>query len=149
MSDQAKSLISANPRETEALGAEIAVDLLPGDMVLLEGEVGTGKSTLIRSALVALGVSGPIPSPTYTIGRSYKGDLPISHLDLHRIASIDAEDPGLLSEYFGDDRIVFVEWPGGSFETLEGMALRVLRLSLFHEGADRRRIVIAAMRRPS
>jgi len=138
---------TSGPEETAAIGARIAAELEPGDVILLSGEVGAGKSTLIRAALRELGVEGAIPSPTFTIGRSYEGRLPVSHLDLHRIGSIDAEDPGLLSEYFGADRVVFVEWPGEDEAGLAATATRVRSIALSHQGGDRRRIEVGPIRR--
>lgn len=137
---------SGGAEETAAIGRRIAADLRPGDVVLLVGEVGAGKSTLIRSAMRELGVEGAIPSPTFTIGRSYAAEVPVSHLDLHRIGSIGAEDPGLLAEYFGDDKIVFVEWPGEDETDLADQARRIRTVSLTHLGGDARRISIGPVR---
>jgi tRNA threonylcarbamoyladenosine biosynthesis protein TsaE len=142
----AEVIATDRPEETEAAGRRIAAQIEPGDVILLHGEVGAGKSTLIRAAMRELGVEGAIPSPTFTIGRSYEGKFPVSHLDLHRIGSIDAEDPGLLNEYFGRDRAVFVEWPGQDEPGLTADALRVRRIELTHEGGDSRRIEIGPIR---
>ena len=72
--------------ETEALGAQLAAQLEPGDVVVVSGEVGAGKTTLIRGACRALGIEGPVTSPTFTIGHRYAGGrLPVSHLDLYRL----------------------------------------------------------------
>lgn len=131
---------SAGPGETGAAGRELAAEIRPGDVILLRGEVGSGKSTMIRAAMRELGVEGPIPSPTFTIGRRYRGRCPVSHLDLYRLGSIEDEDPGLLAEYFGPDRIVFIEWPGDAEPALSRMARRLLTVSLEHLGGDRRRI---------
>jgi len=131
---------SSSTQETERLGRDLARDLTPGDIVLLKGKVGSGKSTLARAAMRELGVEGAIPSPTFTIGRSYRGRMPISHLDLHRVGSIDSEDPGLLNEYFGPEKIVFVEWPGESEADLTASAMRIRSVRLFHAGGDSRRI---------
>lgn len=143
----AELIETAGPEESAAIGARIAAELEPGDVILLSGEVGVGKSTLIRAAMRELDVEGAIPSPTFTIGRSYDGRLPVSHLDLHRIGSIDAEDPGLLSEYFGADRVVFVEWPGDDEARLAGLATRIRSITLSHLGGDSRRIEIGPIRR--
>lgn len=126
--------------ETEALGARIAARLRPGDVVVVSGEVGAGKTTLIRGACRELGVSGPITSPTFTIGQRYEGGrLPISHLDLYRLRSLEGEDPALLDDYLGPDGVAFVEWPDAGAERLGRPALRV---RLEHAGAERRRIEI-------
>ena len=81
--------------ETEAVGARLAERLEPGDVVILSGEVGAGKTTLIRGAARALGVVEPVTSPTFTIGQRYAGGrLPISHLDLYRLEDLEGEDRG-------------------------------------------------------
>jgi tRNA threonylcarbamoyladenosine biosynthesis protein TsaE len=136
--------LSGSPEETAAIAAGLAAELEPGDVVLLIGEVGTGKSTLARAAMRALGVEGPIPSPTFTIGRLYRGrdGLPVSHLDLYRISDIDEEDPGLLSEYLDPRGIVFAEWPGEGSAELLARARRSRRIWFEHVDRDRRSIRI-------
>ena len=124
--------------ETEALGARIAERLGPGDVVVLSGEVGAGKTTLIRGACRALGVSGPVTSPTFTIGQQYGGGrLPVSHLDLYRLQSLEGEDPALLDDYLRPEGVSFVEWPAAGAGRLGRPALEV---RLAHEGGERRRI---------
>jgi tRNA threonylcarbamoyladenosine biosynthesis protein TsaE len=94
------------------LAAELAARLRPGDVVLVRGEMGAGKTTFVRGAARALGVQGPVTSPTFTIGRRYEGRSgPVAHLDLHRLASLGEEDPALLADYVTSDAIAFVEWP--------------------------------------
>jgi tRNA threonylcarbamoyladenosine biosynthesis protein TsaE len=116
---------TASAAETEALGARIAERLRPGDIVVLSGEVGAGKTTLIRGACRALGVTEPVTSPTFTIGQRYtSGRLPVSHLDLYRLADLEGEDPALLEDYLPPDSVAFVEWPAAGAERL-GPALSV------------------------
>jgi len=130
-------LETTSAEETEALGARIAAQLEPGDVVLLSGDLGAGKTTLIRGACRALGISGPVTSPTFTIGQRYEGGChPISHLDLYRLESLDEEDPALLDDYLGPDTIAFVEWPGAGEGRLGRPALAV---RLAHAGEERRR----------
>ncbi|HEX5923534.1 MAG TPA: tRNA (adenosine(37)-N6)-threonylcarbamoyltransferase complex ATPase subunit type 1 TsaE [Baekduia sp.] len=125
---------------TEAVGAALAATLTPGDVVLLEGEMGAGKTTFVRGAARALGFDGPVTSPTFTIGRRYDGGrVPIAHLDLHRLSGLADEDPALLDDYLTPDTIAFVEWPEIAEPQLERIAARVL---LEHAGGDRRRITI-------
>lgn len=122
------------------MGAALATTLRPGDIVLLEGEMGAGKTTFVRGAARALGFDGPVTSPTFTIGRRYEGGrLPISHLDLHRLSGLADEDPALLDDYLTPDAIAFVEWPEIAEPQLERIAARV---KLEHAGGDRRRITI-------
>jgi tRNA threonylcarbamoyladenosine biosynthesis protein TsaE len=131
---------TASAAETEALGARVAERLRPGDVVVLSGEVGAGKTTLIRGAARALGVSGPVTSPTFTIGRRYGGGrLPVSHLDLYRLASLEGEDPALLDDYLGPDGVAFVEWPAAGAGRLGRPALEI---RLAHLGAERRAIEV-------
>jgi tRNA threonylcarbamoyladenosine biosynthesis protein TsaE len=73
---------TAAPEETEALAAQLARRLRPGDVVLVSGELGAGKTTFVRGACRALGVQAPVTSPTFTIARRYDASVPISHLDL-------------------------------------------------------------------
>jgi tRNA threonylcarbamoyladenosine biosynthesis protein TsaE len=130
---------TSSPTETEEVGAQLAAGLGPGDVVLVSGELGAGKTTLIRGASRALGVTEPVTSPTFTIGRRYRGRLPVSHLDLYRLEGLEGEDPGLLDDYLTDDAVAFVEWPLAAEPALEHVALRV---DLAHEGGDRRLITV-------
>ena len=133
--------VTDGPEATEALGARLAANLRPGDAVLVSGELGSGKTTLIRGACRALGVAGPITSPTFTIGQRYTGRVPISHLDLYRVGELGAEDPALLDDYLTADSIVFVEWPGVAGSELERDGIRIAaRLEMRHAGGDRREI---------
>ena len=130
--------------ETEALGAELAALLRDGDVALIRGELGSGKTTLVRGAARALGVRDPVTSPTFSIGHRYAGrDVTVSHLDLYRLAGLEQEDPALLEDYLGAGRIAFVEWPEEGAPELAEPAVQV---TLSHRGGDRRRIEIIGLR---
>jgi len=136
---------TAQPAVTPtAAGAALAGDLRPGDVVLVSGDLGAGKTTLVRGALRALGVTGAVTSPTFVVGLLYDGAAgPLAHLDLYRLAGLAGEDPGLLDPYFGPDTITFVEWP----ERAESVALLGDRgiarhVTLAHAGGDRRTIEV-------
>ncbi len=133
---------TTGPAETEAIAGELAEGLRPGDVVLVEGELGAGKTTFIRGACGALGVTAQVTSPTFTIGQRYRGPVPVSHLDLYRIADLGAEDPDLLADYLRPEAIVFVEWPGGAEREIAALARIALRVKLEHAGGDRRRVEI-------
>jgi tRNA threonylcarbamoyladenosine biosynthesis protein TsaE len=135
----ATELQSNSPADTEAIGAQLAADLAPGDVVLVAGELGSGKTTLIRGACRALGVDGPVTSPTFTIGQRYRGRLPVSHLDLFRLRTLEGEDPGLIDDYLTSDVVAFVEWPAAAEPLIERIARRV---HIEHAGADARTITI-------
>jgi tRNA threonylcarbamoyladenosine biosynthesis protein TsaE len=132
--------VTDGPEATERAGAELAAGLKPGDVVLVSGELGAGKTTFVRGALRALGVTGPITSPTFVVGHLYDG--PYAHLDLYRLAGMDAEDPGLLDDYFAPEAIVFVEWPEHATGAFPAERV-VRRVKLSHAGGDRREIEIS------
>jgi len=131
---------SRSAAETEALGARVAERLSPGDVVVVSGEVGAGKTTLIRGACRALGIEEPVTSPTFTIGQRYAGGrLPVSHLDLYRLESLEGEDPALLDDYLGPDGVAFVEWPAAGAGRLGRPALEI---RLEHESEQSRSVEI-------
>jgi tRNA threonylcarbamoyladenosine biosynthesis protein TsaE len=129
---------SSSATETEAIGARVAESLAPGDVVLIEGELGAGKTTLVRGACRALGVRGPVTSPTFTIGQRYEADVPVAHLDLFRVTDLGGEDPDLLADYLRPDTIAFVEWPQAGEGTVAGFARIAARVRLEHAGGDSR-----------
>lgn len=131
---------TSDAEHTEALGAELAATLDPGDLVLVRGELGTGKTTFVRGAARALGVSDPVTSPTFSIGHRYAGnEVTVSHLDLYRLGNLAEEEPDLLADYIGERRIAFVEWPVHDSVELAG-ARAVVTLS--HLGGDLRRVEV-------
>ncbi len=133
-------LATSEPAETEALGAELALRLCDGDLVLVCGDLGAGKTTFVRGAARALGVSDPVTSPTFSIGHRYRGaEVTVSHLDLYRLGGLGAEDPDLLADYLGEGRIAFVEWPAADSRELADARFRV---TLSHAGGDRRGVEI-------
>lgn len=139
-------LETASAAETEAIGARLAADLGPGDVVVIGGEVGAGKTTLIRGACRALGVEGPVTSPTFTIGQRYRGRLPVSHLDLYRLEGLADEEPALIEDYLDEASVAFVEWPAVAAPELTEREVLALRLE--HLGGDRRRLEIGAATQP-
>ncbi len=114
--------------------------------MVVSGELGSGKTTLIRGACRALGVTEPVVSPTFTIGRHYRGRSPVSHLDLFRLPSLEGEDPALLDDYLTPDAIAFVEWPAVGDRAIEDSIAagsgRLHRVEILHAGGDRREIRI-------
>jgi tRNA threonylcarbamoyladenosine biosynthesis protein TsaE len=134
---------TASAAETEALAADLAANLEAGDVVLVSGDLGAGKTTFVRGACRALGVTVPVTSPTFTIARRYEdGRVPVSHLDLFRLGSgLEDEEPELLADELGPDRVAFVEWPEVAGGDPEGVIV-VARVRLEHAGGDRRRVII-------
>jgi tRNA threonylcarbamoyladenosine biosynthesis protein TsaE len=134
-------LASAAAGETERIAAALAVRLEAGDVVTVSGELGSGKTTFVRGACRALGVTAPVTSPTFTIGHRYEGaDVAISHLDLYRFATVSAAEWADLEPYF-EDALVFVEWPEAGAAALPDPRVAV---TLTHEGGDARGITLAS-----
>jgi len=133
-----RRLESKSAAQTEAIGAEVAMGLSPGDVVLVEGELGAGKTTFVRGASRALGVKAIVSSPTFTIGQRYPAPVPVAHVDLFRVGDLGSEDPDLLDEYLRPDTIAFVEWPQGAESTVASLARVARHVKLEHAGGDKR-----------
>jgi tRNA threonylcarbamoyladenosine biosynthesis protein TsaE len=131
-------LESSSPEETERIAGEVARELETGDVVTVSGGLGTGKTTFVRGACRALGVTSTVTSPTYAIGHRYRGRVDISHLDLYRFDAITESDWADLEAYF-EDAVVFVEWPEAGEAFLPAIRARV---HLRHVEADRRLISV-------
>jgi tRNA threonylcarbamoyladenosine biosynthesis protein TsaE len=136
-------LVSGAPDETEAVAGRLARRLRVGDVVLVSGELGSGKTTFVRGACRALGVDAKVTSPTFTIGHRYHGSTDVSHLDLYRFRDLSVAEWGDLEPYF-DDAIVFVEWPEAGLAALPAERARV---RLEHVAPERRRILVDAQDR--
>src|SRR4026207_1390889 len=147
---------TGSPEETEALAGRLAQLLVAGEVVLVSGELGTGKTTFVRGACRALGVTAPVTSPTFTIGHRDAGNPRRSHLRLFRLArprhpatprssplarsrsaALPPAEWGDLEPYF-DDAIVFVEWPEAGLAALPAPTVDV---AIEHAGGDARILV--------
>jgi tRNA threonylcarbamoyladenosine biosynthesis protein TsaE len=107
--------------ELSRFGEELGRALSAPAVIGLSGELGTGKTTFVRGACRALGVTQPVTSPTFTIGHRYDG---VSHLDLYRFAGVSAAEWGDLEPYF-EGTIAFVEWPEAGEDALPAPRVRV------------------------
>ncbi|MGH3088355.1 MAG: tRNA (adenosine(37)-N6)-threonylcarbamoyltransferase complex ATPase subunit type 1 TsaE [Rubrobacteraceae bacterium] len=126
------------------LASGLASRLEPGDAVVLAGEIGTGKTTFVRAAARALGVSGRVTSPTYQLARSYEGKVDgrrvvVNHLDLYRLEEIADYDSLDFEEFLAPDEITFVEWAEPALEMIEAPTV----ISLSHQTPSTRRISIS------
>jgi len=136
----------SSPQATEALAAAFAAALEPGDVVALIGELGAGKTCFVRGAARALGVEGPVASPTYTLMHAYEGRLPVYHLDAWMQGRGEAflEDGG--AEWLHEAGIAFVEW---AERVAAWLPLPRVEVLLAHAGPTRREIrlrVLASQR---
>lgn len=125
--------------QTQRLGESLGRCLRAGDVVLLRGEMGAGKSVLTRAAARGMGVCGPVPSPTFTILNIHEGDaLKLYHFDLYRLEGADALYEMGLEEYIPSvDGATFIEWPEMAEEAMPEDALTVT-LTYCEDGMARR-----------
>jgi tRNA threonylcarbamoyladenosine biosynthesis protein TsaE len=130
-------VISESEQATVDLGANLARSLGPGDVVLLEGELGAGKTAFVRGLAIGLGApEDDVSSPTFTLVQEYRGRVPFVHADLYRISGAEAADLGL--EELGRDGVVAVEWAAKLVRKPAG----AVEVAIEDLGGDRRRITI-------
>jgi tRNA threonylcarbamoyladenosine biosynthesis protein TsaE len=129
--------ITESEDATVASGAALGATLPPGTVVLLEGELGAGKTAFVRGLAAGLGVpDDEVSSPTFTLVQEYRGALPFLHADLYRISGAEAEDLGL--EELGADSVLAIEWA----EKLARRPARAIEVRIEDLGGDCRRITI-------
>jgi tRNA threonylcarbamoyladenosine biosynthesis protein TsaE len=128
------------PEAMRELGERVAGDLRAGDLVLLSGPLGAGKTTLAQGVGRGLGVSSAVLSPTFVIARVHlDGRLPLVHVDAYRLSSIDEVDDLDLDASL-EDSVTLVEWGEGLVEGLAGDRLHV-RIERPSDDADETRVV--------
>jgi tRNA threonylcarbamoyladenosine biosynthesis protein TsaE len=126
-------LVTASPAETERAGMLLGERLKPGDIVLLTGELGAGKTTFVRGVAQGAGSTADVASPTFQLVRVYPGRVQLAHVDLYRVeSSAELRDLGL--EELAEQGAVVVEW--GDRLEVDGAA----RVEIEHLGGDRRLI---------
>jgi tRNA threonylcarbamoyladenosine biosynthesis protein TsaE len=132
-------VVSESEQATTDLGCRLAHELGPGDIVLLEGELGAGKTAFVRGLAVGLGASeDEVSSPTFTLIQEYRGRLPFLHADLYRISGAEAEELGL--DELGRDGVVAIEWA----EKLARRPAEAFEVRIEDLGGDRRRITLVS-----
>ena len=137
----------------EELASRVARVLRPGDVVVLSGEVGSGKTTFVRAAALALGVTDRVTSPTYQLARGYEGlkdgrRMIVNHMDLYRLENIEDRDVLELDDYLDPDAVTFVEWAEPALGVIRDPSL----VHISHETPTTRRISLmgpAAERLPT
>lgn len=103
---------TGSEEETRAFGEELGAAAEPGDIVLLRGKLGAGKTTLVQGVARGLGIEDAVTSPTFVIASEYRGRIPLYHVDLYRVDHMDSVTFEAVAEYFGSDGLCVVEWPG-------------------------------------
>ena len=135
-------IVTNSPEETRAFGAKLAEVLKPGDVILLLGDMGAGKSELSRGIARGLGIDGPVPSPTFTIMQAYDmGKYPLYHFDWYRLSSSQELYEMGMDEYLGGDGIALVEWPSQAPDAVPETRLEVT-LSPDETISNQRRITL-------
>ncbi len=137
-----KSILTKSPNETIRLGKKIGKDLNPRDIVLLYGQLGTGKTLLIKGMCLGLGVKSEIKSPSFVIINEYQGILPIYHIDLYRVKPEEIFHLHL-EEYFYNCGVTMVEWADRLKSSPIGTTMKIY---LHHLDNQKRRITIYDLR---
>jgi tRNA threonylcarbamoyladenosine biosynthesis protein TsaE len=127
----------------EELASRVALVLGPGDIVVLSGEVGAGKSTFVRAAARSLGVMDRVTSPTYQLARGYEGlkdgrRVVVNHMDLYRLEGIEARDVLELDDYLEPDAVTFIEWADPALDAIENPSV----ISFSHESPTTRSVIL-------
>jgi tRNA threonylcarbamoyladenosine biosynthesis protein TsaE len=135
-----RDVVTASEAETEAIGAELAETLRGGEVVLLTGELGSGKTAFVRGLARGLGADEEeVASPSFVLLTRHPGRLMLHHADLYRLAAGDHRELGL-EELPGERGVLAIEWAERLSEVPWPRALSIV---LEHAGGDRRRIRIA------
>ena len=130
-------VVTESEMDTMELGASLADALAPGSVVLLEGELGAGKTAFVRGMAIGLGApEEDVSSPTFTLIQEYHGRVPFMHADLYRISGAEAEDLGL--DELGSEGVVAIEWA----EKLARRPAGAVEVRIEDLGGDRRRVTI-------
>jgi tRNA threonylcarbamoyladenosine biosynthesis protein TsaE len=113
----------------------------PGDIVVLTGEVGTGKTTFVRAAARSLGVTERVTSPTYQLARGYEGlkdgrRVRVNHMDLYRLEGIEDHDVLEIEDYLEPEAVTFIEWADPALGVIEDPSI----VHIYHETPTTRRI---------
>ena len=135
-------VVTQSEAETRALGEKLGREAKAGDIFLLEGDLGVGKTVLAKGVAVGLGISEPITSPTFTIVHEYEGRLPLYHFDVYRIGDPDEMLDIGFDEYLFGAGVCLIEWPSRVEELIPETAVKVTIEKDPAQGMDYRRITI-------
>lgn len=134
---------SRSEKDTFALGQKLGGDCRPGDIVLLNGDLGVGKTVFTKGFGKGLGIEEPISSPTFTIMQIYEsGRLPLYHFDVYRIGDVEEMDELGYEEYFYSDGVCLIEWSTLIQEIIPDNAIEIVIEKDLEKGFDYRKITI-------
>jgi tRNA threonylcarbamoyladenosine biosynthesis protein TsaE len=138
-----QELTVATADDMRALGVQMARTLKPGDLVVLIGDLGAGKTTLVQGIAAGLGATGPVLSPTFVIARVYRdGRVPLVHIDAYRLGSrVEVDDLDLDADVA--ESVTVVEWGEGLVEGLSDERLVVSITRSSDEGDETRRVTLS------
>ena len=137
---KAFKLISPTPQETERIGSLLGTMLIPGDVIALAGELGSGKTTLVRGLAQGMGFSADdVASPSFTLVNEYAGPLPLFHIDLYRLGDERELREIGYEEYISETGVAVIEWAD---RVRKAIPHESLWITLRYEGAEQREIVM-------
>ena len=124
------TLLSQSPEDTIQIGQIVGTNLLEGDVVLLDGELGCGKTCITQGLISGMGSDDIARSPTFVIVAEYAGRFPIYHMDLYRLDNLSIHDDQSLDELIYGDGVSIIEWPGRSKDLFpsESILIEFVRL---------------------
>lgn len=138
-----EQLESFGEKDTLEIGRSVAERCCPGDVVLLNGDLGTGKTVFAKGFALGLGISDPVSSPTFTIVQVYEGGkLTLYHFDVYRIADLEEMDEIGYEDYFYGNGVCLVEWADLIRELLPERVMKVTLQKDLEKGFDYRSITI-------
>lgn len=137
-----KRFETENPQETRALGREIAQTLAPGAILALVGDLGCGKTALVKGIVDAFGDGEEVTSPTFTLVNEYDGEIPVYHFDVYRLENPSEEECDWMDEYFFSEGICLIEWADNIRDILPENTLWITFAKNPEKGENYREIII-------
>ncbi|MFQ5675442.1 MAG: tRNA (adenosine(37)-N6)-threonylcarbamoyltransferase complex ATPase subunit type 1 TsaE [bacterium] len=132
--EQSQIIVTKSPDATEQIGHELAGELTPGSVLALFGDLGSGKTTLIKGICKGLGVKTDITSPTFTLIQEYEGRLPVYHFDFYRIENREQVWELGCEDYFYSDGVCLIEWADRIQDWLPERRIEIHLRSRFEQG---------------
>jgi tRNA threonylcarbamoyladenosine biosynthesis protein TsaE len=143
MVDELLAVRTRSDEQTKAVGAALAGVCVGGDLIVLTGDLGAGKTTFTQGLAAGLGVDAPVTSPTFTLAHRYEGSLVVNHLDVYRLEDLSEVIDLGLAELLDGDAVTLIEWGEAIAPALPSAYLQV-RLEL-EDAPDERRVAFEAV----
>ncbi|MCM0583033.1 tRNA (adenosine(37)-N6)-threonylcarbamoyltransferase complex ATPase subunit type 1 TsaE [Weissella diestrammenae] len=135
-------IIVKTVEETQAIAGLLAKNIQPGDTILLNGDLGAGKTTFTQGFAKALGIQRPLKSPTFTLVREYQTmRFPLYHLDVYRLGEEGGADELGLEDYFGREGVALIEWPAFIADLLPQDVVSVTLERVLHDETNQQRVI--------